>query len=248
VQYSGLNRQGSGNGGEVIVNNSSDISTIGQNAHGIFAQSVSDSGGVIGNAAGTGYAAGGHADSSTCELGYYCGGDVTVNLNSGTIYIGSMGAGGGSGSYGVFAESQGADTSNVLVNVAAGARIIPTGLAGAAVFLSGLGSYGGGGSNTLNNAGVIDATGSTLDVAVHPGSRFRLDDGEQSARRNIRDGRGDATGSQGCTDQQWCRHCRRPRKNRRYLHHREFRSRRKRHAGHRCGSIDRPGGHDHRQW
>jgi uncharacterized protein YhjY with autotransporter beta-barrel domain len=151
------NRQQTGQGGDVTVNNSSDIITSGVNAHGIFAQSVGQGGGVIGQVGGgNGYLFGGSDTYEVCGPNgtVHCVGNVTVNLNSGTIYTS------GAGSYGVYIDSQGNGSNDAALNLNSG-RIVTSGKAAAAAFLNGAGS-----NTIVNNGGVIDASQSQSDVAI----------------------------------------------------------------------------------
>jgi uncharacterized protein YhjY with autotransporter beta-barrel domain len=165
------NRWDMGMGGAVTVNNSSDITTTGAYAHGIFAQVASGSGGVIGRTDGTGTLfRSGMGETMLCGgksvvSGGDCGGAAAVNLNAGTITVS------GAHSWGVAMESENVsyqeeetgyktDYSTAALNVLSGARIYARGMADGAVLLNATGS------NTVTNAGVIDGSGSSGGYAV----------------------------------------------------------------------------------
>jgi uncharacterized protein with beta-barrel porin domain len=154
------NRQQTGQGGDITIYSDTEITTSGPNAHGIFAQSVGQGGGVVGSSGGAdeGYLFGGNGTFDVCgpHGTVHCTGDVSVYLNGGAITTS------GSGSYGVYIDSQGNGSNNALLDVNAYARITAAGNAAAAVFLNGAGS------NTINVAadGVIDASQSQSDVAI----------------------------------------------------------------------------------
>lgn len=148
-------RINTGTGGNVTVTNASDITTTGNFATGIFAQSVGGSGGVIGRYVEglAGYLFGGvssplpNRDCSKAPGG--CTGDVVVNLTAGTIETS------GEKSFGVYGMSQGNDAGHntVTVNVGANANITVAGQSSGAILLNGFDS------NTVNNYGVIDGSG-----------------------------------------------------------------------------------------
>ncbi|HEY6927146.1 MAG TPA: hypothetical protein VI653_26955, partial [Steroidobacteraceae bacterium] len=112
-----------GNGGAVQVNNAGEVDTFGDNARGIYAQSVGGGGGDGGNAAGLasigGRGAGTGADCGDPSNVLVCspstGGDVHVT-NSGNIYTGQVDGSGkilkGTGSAAIFAQSVGGGGGN----------------------------------------------------------------------------------------------------------------------------------------
>ncbi len=134
-----------GDGGLVRVRTTAPIATSGENAHGIFAQSVGGSGG----AAGVGDTLTSQAPQ---EEGYYIGnvggkgdgGTVQVTVESPITVTGE-------GAHGVFAQSVGGPDSSSeggSVQVAANADIVSTGSGGRAIFAQSLGG-GGNGDITL---------------------------------------------------------------------------------------------------
>lgn len=161
-----------GMGGAVTVNNNADITTTGAYADGIFAQVASGTGGVIGRSDGTGVVfRSGMGENMYCGgtsvvSGGDCGGAVNVNLQAGTVDVK------GAYSWGVVMESENVsfeyqenapkiDQSNTTLKVANGARIIAEGQSAGAVLINGTGT------NTVDNAGVIDGLSSAGGYAIN---------------------------------------------------------------------------------
>lgn len=161
-----------GMGGAVTINNNADISTTGAYAHGIFAQVASGTGGVIGRNNGTGVVfRSGMGETMYCggksvTNGGDCGGAINVNLQAGTVDVK------GANSWGVVMESEdvsfepqetghNTDESDTTLNVANGARLIAEGQAAGAVLIN------GSGTNTVDNAGVINGFSSTGGYAIN---------------------------------------------------------------------------------
>ncbi|MBU9818358.1 autotransporter outer membrane beta-barrel domain-containing protein [Rahnella sp. BCC 1045] len=168
VQFSPVSRSNIGSGNDITVNNSSDITTTGAYAHGIFAQAASGTGGAIGRSDGTGTLFGGMATNMGCStpiaLGGNCGGAVSVNLQAGTVAVSGL------HSWGVALESQNVsytdkdvDESSATVTVSSDARVIASGQADGAILLN------SSGTNKVTNSGVIDGSGSKGGYAIYQG-------------------------------------------------------------------------------
>ncbi|HEV7775999.1 MAG TPA: autotransporter outer membrane beta-barrel domain-containing protein [Luteibacter sp.] len=165
-----------GMGGTVTVNNSADITTTGAYAHGIFAQVASGTGGVIGRSDGTGTVfRSGKGDTMYCggDTKTTCGGAVAVNLQGGTITVS------GQHSWGVAMESENVsyqtpqqepdiDESTATLTVSSNAVISAQGAADGAVLLN------ASGTNTVTNAGVIEAAGSDAYAISSVGKSFTV--------------------------------------------------------------------------
>jgi hypothetical protein len=169
-----------GMGGSVTVNNNSDITTTGNYAHGIFVQVASGTGGVIGRtnttndatATGTVFRSG-MGETMYCGGKTACGGAAAVNLQAGTITVSGL------HSWGVAMESENVsflqeengpkvDQSSAELNVSADAVVIAKGQADGAVLLN------ASGTNTVTNAGVIEATGSDAYAISSVGKSFKV--------------------------------------------------------------------------
>ncbi|MBN8906345.1 MAG: hypothetical protein J0H99_06915, partial [Rhodospirillales bacterium] len=153
-QSTDYNAWGLGQGNRIVVDSSSNITTTGANAHGIYASTISGSGGVIGHADGSGYSFSGQGQD-------WCLGNcpplawVSANVNAGTIRVS------GAGASGVYSESWGGELSAAYVTVASGASVISTGASSAAVTIA---TWGDG---LLTNNGVIDGSGNASQAAVN---------------------------------------------------------------------------------
>ena len=101
----GGNGAGAANGGDVTVDNSGDVTTHGDNAHGIFAQSVGGGGGD------GGYGSHNQSDGSSTQksLGVEVGGSAGSSGNGGNVMVRQAGdvTTVGNGTFGVFAQSVG---------------------------------------------------------------------------------------------------------------------------------------------
>jgi len=142
-------------GGTVTVNNSADIHVSGAYAHGIFAQSAS-LGGAIGQTDGSGFLL---AAQTAGSCGSTCAdnGQVTVNLNAGTIYVH------GANAYGVVLVSQGnpTGTNNTTLNLTDG-RIATDLNAAGAVFIGGADTN----TVTIGPNGIVNANAAGLAFAT----------------------------------------------------------------------------------
>ena len=193
---------GAGNGGTVTVTNNGSISTLGDNAHGIFAQSVGGGGGLgAGLGIGIQNVLGATSSPSFMEGsvgGAGNGGLVVVNqigniTTAGNIAngifaqsAGGTGTGGAvnitvsgnitatnTGSSGIFAQSSGeVENGNISVTVSNGT------ITGGSAFGASFGTLGAGvqfldgRTNTLNNNGTITSVGGVNGSAIVTGSQF----------------------------------------------------------------------------
>lgn len=115
---------GNGNGGVVNVTSAAHIQTYGDNAHGIVAQSIGGGGGLGGDSSG------GYAGSTGSASSTGVGQDVNVTTSGDiTTY--------GSGSTGIFAQSEGPQGSGVVTVNVNGVVTGGTGSEGSAVWISG---------------------------------------------------------------------------------------------------------------
>ncbi len=137
----------SGNGGNVTVVQAGNVTTLGNGAFGVFAQSVGGGGGVggagvLGATGNIGLGGAGGAGGN--------GGDVTINLTGNITTAGA-------GTYGIFAQSIGGggglagDLNQGLSTGAGGSTNLGVGLA----FARSGGGGGNGGAVTVNSAGQI---------------------------------------------------------------------------------------------
>ena len=144
-----------GDGSTVTVANAGSIATHGDNARGIYAQSVGGSGGDGGNAAGL-LAIGGNASGTSN------GGDVNVTnggvirtdgTGSNAVFAQSVGGGGGSGgsSTGWFAiggKGAGGGNAGGVSVINSGSSLVTSGADATAVFAQSVGGGGGKGGNS----------------------------------------------------------------------------------------------------
>jgi hypothetical protein len=153
AQYNGLSYARSGSGGNVAINNAGSISTLGANAHAIFAQSVGGGGGLYatknGMLMGT---AGGEGDS----------GAITIT-NSGTVQAT------GSGASAIYVNSQGHSDNSLVAITNANGGAITGNITAPAIMLTGGNSNGDG---TVNNAGIIIDLYGTAIAATSTSASF----------------------------------------------------------------------------
>ncbi|TPE63702.1 hypothetical protein FJQ54_02280 [Sandaracinobacter neustonicus] len=118
-----------GSGGDILVDvqAGSAISTSGQRAHGIFAQSAGQGGGLYGHADGSGFVIAG-SGSAACDP--LCIGTVTVNVEGNVLVTGAD-------SYAIYALSRGNSANVVSVNIATNATVRSDGQAAGALVVSG---------------------------------------------------------------------------------------------------------------
>lgn len=163
IEYSGLGNA-NGNGGHIQINNFADITTTGAYAHGIFAQSASSGGGLIGRADGSGVIFYGQNKAGrSCDP--LCQGNVDISLNGGTIDVS------GTHAWGVAAlalgavkssnEQEGVARDEATVTINAGARVLASGDAAGAILI------GGSTGATIVNKGTVDASGSKSGVGTY---------------------------------------------------------------------------------
>jgi hypothetical protein len=152
-QYNGLSYARWGSGGNVTINNTGSISTIGDNAHAIFAQSVGGGGGLYATKSGMLMGtAGGEGDS----------GVITIT-NSGTVQAT------GSGSSAIYVDTQGnSGKSLVAITNTSGATIMGN-ISAPAIVLAGGNTNGDG---QVSNYGTINALGGTAIAATSTSLSF----------------------------------------------------------------------------
>ncbi|WP_188611370.1 autotransporter outer membrane beta-barrel domain-containing protein [Chelatococcus reniformis] len=163
-----------GSVGGVVVSHSGAISTSGDAAKGILAQSIGGSGGVGGQASGGFYTVGGSASNDPFQIG---GGDITVSLTglgqvatTGDSAFGilgqSIGGGGGDGGGGAGLKvtvggsgGAGGNGGMVLATLGGKSQVTTTGNMATAVAMQSIGGGGG-------NAGNSSSTGLFAAVAL----------------------------------------------------------------------------------
>jgi uncharacterized protein YhjY with autotransporter beta-barrel domain len=177
IQFVGGEQHGSGDGGFVHVLSSANITTTGAYAHGIFAQSASSGGGIVGwggDSSGNGavfWGGGAYNQSCVTNTNNECSGTVDVHLfESGTVTVS------GAHAYGIFAMAENTVKSGggVSIEIESGASVIANGSAAGGILIDGGVSEdpagpGGDFSNghaTIANSGLIDASGSAAKVAI----------------------------------------------------------------------------------
>ncbi|WP_038023102.1 hypothetical protein, partial [Synechococcus sp. RS9916] len=140
-----------GNSGRITISNAADIQTLGDNAVGIYAQSVGGGGGEVSLA--TPSSGGGNTIGGTLQVGGTGGsggnaGNVSVS-NDGIVVTNK------SQSHGIFSQSIGGGGGRISIAT-------PSGTTGTDAFISfgGSGGDGGNGGNvSVTNSGVIDISG-----------------------------------------------------------------------------------------
>ncbi|MHA7776952.1 autotransporter outer membrane beta-barrel domain-containing protein [Roseibium sp. M-1] len=161
-------RDGDGTGGTIYVDVDADITTSGDGAFGILAQSVGGGGGLAGDS--NGVFAGSSATSPAGGDGTGSGGAVTV-VQSGTI------SAGGEGSIGIYAQSAGYANTQAISVQTNGTVTGGTGSNGTAVLTSG---------GTTDNT--VEVTEGALVLAGSGGDAIRhetLDDGGVSGESTL---------------------------------------------------------------
>ncbi len=171
---------GTGNGGDVIVENSADITTQGVFAHGILAQSIGGGGGFAG--------IGEELGISSLELGPHARGVFSEDSGVGVGFAGSAGGSGSAGavsvthhgnittsgdmSHGILAQSvAGSGGTAGPVTVTVGSSIMANGANSDGIHAQSLGSRGNGDiSITLNGGTVRGGSGSGVGVNFDGGA------------------------------------------------------------------------------
>ena len=184
----------SGNGAAVTVAANAAIATSGDNAPGIFAQSVGGGGGVAGTAGSVasgaliGSAGGGGASGTVSVTVAESGSIATTGAQSHGIFAQSAGGAGtgstgdttvavtvngnvianGNGSHGIFAQSAGDGMGAIDVTVASGAMVQGGGASAIPGVEDGAGIFVRNGTGgTINNAGTIASSLGTDGVAIN---------------------------------------------------------------------------------
>ena len=152
-QYNNLDYARSGNGGNVTINNTGTITTSGNNAHAIFAQSVGGGGGLYATTGGLLMGtAGGEGNAGTVAIS-----------NSGTVQAT------GTGSSAIYVDTQG-HNGNSAVGVSNSGSIIGNSSAPAIMLMGGNGN----GDGTVTNSGTITANNGTAVSASATSSSFAV--------------------------------------------------------------------------
>lgn len=175
---------GTGNGGDVIVENSADITTQGVFAHGILAQSIGGGGGFAGISEELGI--------SSLELGHAARGVFSENTGVGVGFAGSAGGSGSAGavsvthhgnittsgamSHGILAQSvAGSGGTAGPVTVTVGSSIMAHGMDSDGIYAQSLGPRGNGDITiTLNGGTVRGGSGSGVGVNLDGGAENTL--------------------------------------------------------------------------
>jgi len=197
-----------GHGGKVKVTNNGQINTFGEQARGIYAQSVGGGGGDGGSSGGL-VAIGGQGSGTSA------GGNVTAN-NSGTIettggyseaiFVQSIGGGGGSGgaSGGLVSiggsGSGGGDAGNIVIQNHG--DIDTTGISSRAIVAQSIGGGGGdgagsGGPVSIGGSGGTSGTAGTIDIVNNGRIHTSLADSSAIFAQSIGGGGGSGAGSGG---------------------------------------------------
>ena len=145
-------------GGDISVTLSADIATSGENAHGLFLQSLGNGGGLVG-ADGQFLAGNDAADES--ESVYGIGGSITVDQEGGSIVAS------GSGSVAIFAQSSGNDSQQNPITITLGGSV-EGGSGGTGVWISG-------GISADGTSQVSDVT--TNSITIDSGASLSTADG-----------------------------------------------------------------------
>ncbi|OZA92067.1 MAG: hypothetical protein B7X76_00940 [Azorhizobium sp. 39-67-5] len=156
--------------GNVTVNIAGDISTVGTNAHGVFAQAVAGGGGIVGgcNSCSQAILLAGNSQQIYSGLATPTfageGFAVTVTQNAGSTIQTT-----GSGSIGIVAQSTGKNNEQTPITITIGGAVIGgtmTGYSGSGVGAAGI-LLSGGGAGTMspyNNMITVEAGGSVSTV------------------------------------------------------------------------------------
>ncbi|MEJ0084290.1 MAG: autotransporter outer membrane beta-barrel domain-containing protein [Pseudomonadota bacterium] len=202
---------GGGDGGKVVINNNRDLTTLGNDSHGIFAQSIGGGGGnggsstalgiFTGTAIGGAGAAGGKADTVTINANPTAGVTPTIHTlgdRAKGILAQSVGGGGGNGGFAATASigytaasslsvggkgGAGGNASTVTLN--GNTSIVTEGTDADGVVAQSVGGSGGNGGFAISFAG---AGGDAAGVALAAGIGGRGGDGGEGGNVTLRSG------------------------------------------------------------
>jgi hypothetical protein len=201
-----------GNGGTSVAENFGSVTTFGNDAHGIFSQSIGGTGGSSGGSIGIvalGDDGSGGGDGGTAGAITKSGSVISASgRGSYGIFAQSIGGGGGSGGYGAGIAAFGAEGGpggnggQAWATVEANASVQTTGSASHGVFVQSVGGGGGdggsgGGLVALGADGSSAGTGGAVSVTVNGSVSTASNDSRGVFAQSVGGGGGSANGSGG---------------------------------------------------